>query len=275
MDAQPIEKAVILARGLGTRMRRTDEAARLDLAQSTAADSGVKAMIPIGRPFLDYVLSSLADVGYRQACLVIGPEHEAVRRYYLETAPPRRIRVSFAIQAEPLGTADAVLAAEEFVGGESFLVINSDNYYPALALSALRLLSEPGAALFEREGLLRGSNISPERIRAFALCRVGSDGYLESIIEKPDEKTLAQAGAAGSLVSMNCWRFSPSIFRACRGVARSPRGELELPQAVRDAIARYGERFWVVACEEGVLDLSTRADIETVAQRLKGIDARP
>jgi len=56
-----IEKAVILARGLGTRMRKADSAARLDPTQAAAADTGIKAMIPVGRPFLDYVLSALAD----------------------------------------------------------------------------------------------------------------------------------------------------------------------------------------------------------------------
>src|SRR5262245_57955777 len=115
-----MKKAVILARGLGTRMRRYDDAARVDPSQSAVADTGVKAMIPIGRPFLDYILSSLADAGYRDVCLVIGPEHQVVREYYTAKAPPRRTRVSFAVQEKPLGTADAVLAAEEFAVGEDF-----------------------------------------------------------------------------------------------------------------------------------------------------------
>ena len=54
-------KAVILARGLGKRMRQADEHASLDPKQAAVADQGIKAMIPIGRPFLDYVLSALAD----------------------------------------------------------------------------------------------------------------------------------------------------------------------------------------------------------------------
>ncbi|MGI8619426.1 MAG: nucleotidyltransferase family protein, partial [Gemmatimonadaceae bacterium] len=53
-------KAVVLARGLGTRMRAADSTADLDADASAIADSGVKAMIPVGRPFLDYVLSALA-----------------------------------------------------------------------------------------------------------------------------------------------------------------------------------------------------------------------
>ena len=101
-----ITRAIILARGLGKRMREQAQGgAAVDAAQAEAADRGVKAMIPIGRPFLDYVLSALADAGYTEACLVIGPEHDAIRDYYERTAPPRRMRVSFAIQAEPRGTA--------------------------------------------------------------------------------------------------------------------------------------------------------------------------
>ncbi len=82
-ERNAITRAIILARGLGTRMReRAQGGAAMDAAQAEAADRGVKAMIPIGRPFLDYVLSALADAGYTEACLVIGPEHDAIRDYY-------------------------------------------------------------------------------------------------------------------------------------------------------------------------------------------------
>lgn len=263
----------MLARGLGTRMRKSDGTARLDPAQEAAASTGLKAMIDFGRPFLDYVLSTLADAGLEQVCLVIGPEHGGVRDHYTRTSPPRRLRLSFAVQTEPRGTADAVLAAEEFAAGESFLAINSDNLYPVSALAALAGLSEPGVALFEREALVAESNIPAERIASFALCSVSMDGYLEAILEKPDADAAAAFGPA-ALVSMNCWRFSSGIFAACRRVPLSERGELELPMAVRDAMAA-GERFRVVRCRAGVLDLSRRADIAAVAERLRGISADP
>jgi len=268
-----MEKAVIMARGLGKRMRRSDDAARVDPSQAAVADTGVKAMIPIGRPFLDYILSSLADAGYREVCLVIGPEHQIVREYYMVKAPPRRTRVHFAIQEKPLGTADAVLAAEAFAAGEDFLVINSDNLYPVSALSALRGMSGQGTVLFEREALFRKSNIPPERIRSFAVCVVGADGYLQSIFEKPDEAAVRDAASA--LVSMNCWRFSSEIFEACRDVPLSVRGELELPRAVELAIGRGQARLRVITSDESVLDLSTRGDISNVSDRLRGLAVEP
>ena len=68
-------------------------------------------MIPFRRPFLDYVLSALADAGCTDVCLVIGPEHGVVSDYYGRATCRERVRVRFAIQAEARGTADAVLSA--------------------------------------------------------------------------------------------------------------------------------------------------------------------
>src|ERR1051326_248996 len=135
MSREPM-RVVILARGLGTRMRRANEAATLVEEQSAIADAGVKAMIPFDRPLLDYVLSGLADAGYRHICLVIGPEHDAIRDYY-ENQTLSRVRLTYAIQHQPRGTADALLAAETFAAAREFVVMNSDNYYPVEALRIL------------------------------------------------------------------------------------------------------------------------------------------
>jgi glucose-1-phosphate thymidylyltransferase len=262
-------KAVILARGLGTRMRRESPDARLGAEQADVASTGVKAMIPIGRPFLDYALSALADAGLRDVCLVIGPEHDVVRRHYAST-PLSRVTVTFAEQAEPLGTADAVLAAESFVGGDRFVVLNSDNYYPAAALARLRAAPGSAVAGFDRETLVRESNIDAARIGAFAVIGVDGSGRLTEVIEKPDAVTLERFGPAAP-VSMNAWLFTPAIFEACRRTTPSSRGELEITDAVRLAMAQLGERFDVVPVREGVLDLSSRGDIASVQQRLADV----
>lgn len=252
-------------------MRQANARATLDSDQSAAADSGTKAMIPVGRPFLDYVLSALADAGFTEICLVIGPEHNALRSHYSKSPRPTRLRIGFAIQEKPLGTADAVLAAERFAGGDHFAVLNSDNYYPPSALKTLLHMGGAGLPVFKRSTLVALGNIPEERVRAFAIAAVSRDGFLKHIIEKPDEATLAAQGG-DAWISMNCWRFSPAIFQACRESEISPRGELELPRAVEYAMVTLGQRFRAVPCKEGVLDLSTRADIEPVTLRLKGIE---
>lgn len=262
-------KAVILARGLGSRMRREAEGVSLSAEQSAAADAGVKAMISIGRPFLDHVISALADAGFVDICLVIGPEHDLIRDYY-DAADKTRVTISYAIQEEPLGTANAVLAAEDFAGDERVLVINSDNFYPT---QALELLADvPGSALvgFEREAMLEKSNIAPDRIAAFALATADAEGNLDEFVEKPDQATIERLGE-DAVISMNCWLCTPAIFPAARAIPPSARGEYEITDAVRAAIAA-GDPYRVVRAAVGVLDMSNRGDISSVAEALGGQD---
>lgn len=266
-------KAVILARGLGTRMRKAADGAAIDTRQAAVADTGVKAMIPIGRPFLDHVLTAVADAGVRDVCLVVAPGHDAIRRYYTEDASPSRLRIAFAVQDEPLGTANAVMAAEAFAGSAHFLVLNSDNYYPADVLARLRTLGRPGLAGFDREALVREGNIHADRVQKYAVLSLDRDGDLAGIIEKPDERAWRRLGAH-ALISMNCWCFGPAIFEAGRRIPRSSRGEFELADAVTYAMTHLAERFTVVAVAAGVLDLSERTDIPSVARRLQGVDVR-
>jgi glucose-1-phosphate thymidylyltransferase len=265
--AKPCTKAVILARGLGTRMRAADESVALGEDQAAAAESGAKAMMPVGRPFLDYVLSALADAGFTDVCIVVAPEHKEMRDYYTTHTVPRRIRISFAVQSAAIGTADAVLAAEEFAAGEPYVVLNSDNYYPAEVLAQLRNASGAAAVAFSREGLLHGGNVAPERIAAYAVLDIGNDGLLKHIFEKPADAELLTRGQ-DVRVSMNCWRLTSEFFRACRDVQPSPRGELELPLAVQYAIDILGMQFSVIYADAPVLDLSRRADIPRVAALL-------
>ncbi|HEX7123287.1 MAG TPA: nucleotidyltransferase family protein [Gemmatimonadaceae bacterium] len=267
------DKAVILARGLGTRMQRADAQAALSEEQARAADAGHKAMMPIGRPFLDYLLSALADAGITQVCLVVPPDHEAIRNYYTVEAPPTRFTLSYAVQAEPRGTADAVLATRDFVGTDAFLVLNGDNYYPADVLGALARAQAPACVGFDREALVRLGNIDQERIRRYALLRVDESGFLADIVEKPDPGDEATFGLAAP-VSMNVWLFGPEMLEVCAGVQPSARGELELPHAVRDAIHRWGMRFRVIPARAGVLDLASRRDVAAVAAALKGVTVR-
>jgi dTDP-glucose pyrophosphorylase len=263
-----ITKAVILARGLGKRMRASDPGIALTDDQARAAASGLKAMIAIerGRPFLDYVLSALADSGIREICLVIGPEHSEIRDYYTRISP-HRIQISFAVQQEPRGTADALLASEKFSAGDVFLTLNSDNYYPVAAYEALRKLGAPGITAFDCDTLAREGNISRERITAYALVESDPEGFLTRIVEKPDAQTFS-SWPKPVLVSVNLWSFGPGIFDACRHVALSTRGELELPAAVQLAVSSLGERIHVLPFTGGILDLSSRSDIASVAESL-------
>ena len=268
-------QAVILARGLGSRMRRAEAAVALDAAQSRAADEGHKGMMPtLGRPFLDFVLSALADGGITDVTLVVAPEHAAMRDHYERESPPVRVRLQWAVQQDPRGTADAVLSARDAVRDAPFLVLNSDNYYPVASIAALGALGGAGLVAFEGEALVHGGNIERERLMQFALLDIDGEDRLRDIVEKPAaDHPLAQQ--AERWVSMNLWSFTPRFFEACARVTPSVRGELELQAAVMIAVRELGEVFRVVRSHAGVLDLSRRADVATIAEHLRGVRVAP
>jgi glucose-1-phosphate thymidylyltransferase len=239
----------------------TDGTDLRDPDQARAAETGAKAMMPIAvahpggvegagagsRPFLDYILSALADAGYTDVCLVVAPDHEAMARH------------------------NAVAAAETWTGDDPFLVINGDNYYAVRTLASLVGRAGAATALYRAETLLARSNIPADRIRAFAL-GVVEDGRLARIVEKPTPEQAAALG--GALVSMTCWRMPPAIHAACRRVTRSVRGEYELVDAVNALIAD-GVRFEVIVADDGVLDLSRRGDVSAVEHALAGVTVEP
>jgi glucose-1-phosphate thymidylyltransferase len=273
-----MQRCVILAAGRGARMRN-GTAPALTAAEARAADTGVKALVPVGRPFLDYVLHAVAEAGFREVCLVVGPDHGALRERY--GTGLRRLRTSFAVQTEPKGTADALHQARSLVtgassgdvsSGDEFAVLNSDTYYPPEVLRQLRALDGPGLVAFDRRRLLeRGeTNITHERLAAFAVVRE-SAGRLRGLVEKPDPATYA-AFPEPVCVSLNCWRFSPRIFAACAAVPPSDRGELELTDAVLWSMDELGDEFRLAVSAAPVLDLTNRDDIAPVRERLAGLE---
>lgn len=266
-------KAVILARGLGTRMQRPDTDVELDAEHLQAAREGNKVLMPLhGRPFIDYIVDGLLRSGLDRICFVIAPEDDLMRRHARRITDTSEADVEWAMQEEPLGTADAVLAGEEFAAGDPFVLCNGDNLYPR---DTLRRLAETEdrhcrVVAFERQALIRDSNLDPERVKSFAVMTVGAEGRLEGIVEKPEAPE--QYARDGRLwVNMNLYRFTPAVFDACREIEPDPvRGELELTSAVESLIRRPDADFRVVFCRRGVVDLTSRADIPAAERALRG-----
>jgi len=106
-------KALLLAAGLGTRLRPVTERVP-------------KCLVPIrGKPLLGYWFDLLFPAGIEGA--VVNTHHlpEAVRAYVAASAWRDRIRLVH--EPQLLGTGGTVLAAREYLAGEAFLVIHADN----------------------------------------------------------------------------------------------------------------------------------------------------
>jgi dTDP-glucose pyrophosphorylase len=282
-------KAVVLAAGRGTRMQRIGAGAAEgdargdqapDSGQRWAAERGLKPLIPFhGHPFLAYGLSALAEAGIQEVCVVVRPDGsrdavDPIRSWVRSAADAqrRRLRIDCAVQERPEGSARALLAAAKWVGEDPFVTVNADNLYPADVLDRVRRLPGSGLAGFGAVALVEMGGIPSTRIASFALLEVDAHGCLVDLVEKPDADTRARFGA-DPRVSMNCWRFTPGIFDACREVRASPRGEFELPAAVLDLVRSGGECVTVVPVDAGVLDLTGQDDIAAVEEALRGREA--
>lgn len=255
----------------------------LTAEQARAAAMGQKGMMPLPgpdgrlRPFLDYVLSELADAGFVDVALVVPPAPadggpQPLREYYGGAGTPTRVRICFVVQEQARGTADAVASAASWIGDRPFVVLNADNLYGVAALKALREARGPALPVYERDDLVHTSGIPAERVGSFALLQVTPDGHLADIVEKPGIDAVDAAGPQ-ALISMNCWRGDASVLQACRDVPVSSRGEYELPSAIRLAITR-GTRIQALAARGPVLDLSRQEDVAFVVERLQHVEVR-
>ncbi len=268
-----VNKAVVLAAGRGSRMRQPIPGLLLSAAQEAAADSGCKALVPVPcHPFLDYGLSALAEAAISRVCVVTGPEHDRLRRH-CQRRSDDRLQIEMAVQAEARGTADALLAAESFAGGDPFILLNSDNYYPPPLLRQLAGLGGPGLVTLDRSRTLaqRSGNLDERKLNGYAAVLTDSGGMLSDVIEKPSPEVWRSLPEP-VLVSINAWHFCPSIFTACRRIEPSSRGEIELQSAALHSLHHSDEIYRVAVSHAAVLDLSSRADIPAVAAALAAVE---
>lgn len=127
-----ITQAIILAGGLGTRLR-------------SAVPDLPKCMAPIlARPFIGYLLDYLLQQGVRKFILALGYKSEVVEQYIKTQYGDYNI--SFSVETEPLGTGGAIaLAFTETEPGDC-LVLNGDTFF-AVDLGKLSdFHAETGAA---------------------------------------------------------------------------------------------------------------------------------
>jgi len=202
-------QAVVLAAGEGTRMR--------PLTVNTP-----KPMLPVaGRPLVAHTADTAIEAGADELIFVVGYEADAVRSYFGDSH--RGVPVSFAVQEEQLGTADAVNAARKHLDGP-FAVLNGDNLYDETSLSAL-FDATPSIAAYR---VPDPSN--------YGVLSTDGDRVTE-IVEKPDEPPteLANAGAY----------VFPAEARDWLDVPMSDRGEHE----ITDVVAQVIEGHSVTAVE--------------------------
>ncbi len=213
-------KAVILAAGLGTRMR-------------PLTFTKPKFMLPVaGKPALDHVISLLKNAGIDRIAMVVGFGKEQIMEHYGDGSG-FGCSIEYLQQKELLGTANAVSLAEEFVGNERFVVMNGDTLVDQESLNAFiaryRELSggEDFACLM--------ATIEVDEPEQFGIVYLKGNNVTE-IVEKPKR-------AKTRLANAGIYLFDPRIFNSIRRTEKSKRGEYELTSSMQLMIAEGGKVF--------------------------------
>lgn len=253
---------------------------------------GVKPLAPVGlmgEAVIDVLGSDAGAAGFTRIVLVIGPQTGPAIRYHVERTWPRDVDVRFALQEEPRGTVDAVLAAKGHVpDGASFGVANADDLYGegGLALLAAHVAggASTNAIVCYR---LRDSLIGDAPVTR-GICRVRPDGTLEAVDERrkvaplTDGRIVAHDGRepheldAESLVSMNLWGLRPEIWELlteAMHAADGDGGEVLLPEVVDDLLAGrrpapHPPRFTVLAAPGRCIGVTHPGDLALVQTAL-------
>jgi bifunctional UDP-N-acetylglucosamine pyrophosphorylase/glucosamine-1-phosphate N-acetyltransferase len=202
-------QAVILAAGEGTRIRPLS--ASLPKPMLPAAD----------RPLAAHAADAAVRAGADELLFVVGYEADVVRDYFGEEYAG--IPVTYAMQQEQAGTADAVRAAAEYLDGP-FAVLNGDNLYEPAGIEAL----------FE-EGPAVGAHRVDDPTSYGVLSTEGDT--VTDIVEKPDDPPTDLANTGAYLF--------PEEARDWLDVPESERGEHE----ITDVLARVIDEYEVSAVE--------------------------
>ena len=230
-------KALVLAAGKGVRMR-------------PLTDNKPKAMVQLkGKPLLQYTLASLEKAGIEECGIIIGYKGESIKAYFGDSF--REMKLKYFSQEKPLGTANAIAVAEEWLN-EDFIVASAD----VIADFALyrKLLEKKGySAVFA----LRHDDF-PERYGV-----IGTAGEkVVNITEKP------RKAEKDALVNSGIYRFSSKVFGAIRSTKKSMRNEFEITDSIRILLSG-GDRVGFVLLDGPCLDIGSIQDLERAEQAVQ------
>jgi len=204
-------KGVVLAGGTGSRM--------MPLTKVTN-----KHLLPVGhKPMIYYPIEKLRDCGVRHILIVTGVEHMGDVVGLLGSGKEFGVELTYRVQDEPGGIAQALALAENFAGGEKLCVILGDNIFEdKLTRYAEQFREQPrGAKVVLKE--VR----DPER---FGVAEV-KDGKVLGIEEKPKNPR-------GNLAVTGIYFYDNQVFDIIRMQKPSARGEMEITDVNNEYLKR-------------------------------------
>ena len=249
--------AVVLAAGKGTRMR-SDKAKVLHLA--------------CGRPLAAYPVAAALQLGAAPVVAVVGHQAQAVEKTLRDHFPGKPL--SFALQAEQLGTAHAVLCAKEALAAQGFaekgrvLILYGD--VPLVREETLQKLLDAHANSGSPLALL---TMRPPTSRGYGRIVRDAQGGVQRIVEEKDatdaERTIGECNAGIYVAEASfLWKALAATS------SKNAQGEFYLTDLVAAASGLARDRLAAapVALEVShteVAGVNDRAELAQLSQELR------
>jgi glucose-1-phosphate thymidylyltransferase len=199
-------KGIVLAGGTGSRL--------WPITKVTS-----KQLLPVyDKPMIYYPLSTLMLAGVREVLIITTPHDQSAFKTLLGDGSQFGIQIKYAIQPKPEGLAQAFIIGEEFLDGDSCLMILGDNIFHGSGLGheLQNVLPDSGAHIFTYE---------VADCTQYGILTVDRSGLPIGIIEKPkiSDSRLAVTGL---------YYFDKEVSQLAHKVTPSPRGELEITSLI-------------------------------------------